>query len=275
MPDAVDISVVIPTFRRPKELVEAIRSALAQDGGLSIEVHVFDDSPEGSGRDAVASVGDARVTYLHRAQPTGGNPARVRNEGWRDTKGRFIHFLDDDDRAAPGAYQAMVGALERHPDRGVAFGRVQVFGNDPKVLAEQQAYFEDAARRARLAALTRSRRWMVANMLFKPSVLVNSACMLRRGWFEQVGGYDEGLSVFEDVDFYLRTIRVAGCVFVDQPVLEYRTGAPSIMHNLEDNGGSPRSQGAYRRMQEQYRAKHGALEFMVMKLFSRTVLRVL
>jgi glycosyltransferase involved in cell wall biosynthesis len=271
MSDAVDISVITPTFRRPKELVEAIRSVLGQSG-FAIEMRVVDDSPEGSARAAVERVADARVQYIRREFPTGGNPARVRNEGWKGTKGRYIHFLDDDDRVAPGAYRAMVDALERHRDKGVAFGRVRPFGDDPVVLSLQEAYFLDAARRASIASKTRSRRWMVANMLFKPTVLVNSACMLRRECLEASGGYDEGLAVFEDVDFYLRAIRSFGCVYVDRTVLEYRTGAPSIMHNLREQA---RAEEAYQRIQRQYRAKHGALEFMAMKLFSRTVLRAL
>ena len=39
-----DVSVVIPTCRRPRLVVEAVRSALAQDGA-SVEVIVLDDSP--------------------------------------------------------------------------------------------------------------------------------------------------------------------------------------------------------------------------------------
>ena len=71
-------------------------------------------------------------------------------------------------------------------------------------------------------------------MLFQPTVLVNSARLIRRECVEALGGYNEDLAVFEDVDFYLRAIRRFGCVFVDRPVLEYRTGAPSLMHNLSD-----------------------------------------
>src|SRR5262249_9697815 len=97
-----DISVVIPTFRRPRELVDAVHSALAQTG-FSIEVLVVDDSPEGSAREAIAALDDPRVSYLKRSVPSGGSPALVRNDGWPRTSGRFVHFLDDDDRVAPGA----------------------------------------------------------------------------------------------------------------------------------------------------------------------------
>jgi len=44
-----EIAVVVPTFRRPTQVVEAVASALAQDG-VTVEVFVADDSPEGSAR---------------------------------------------------------------------------------------------------------------------------------------------------------------------------------------------------------------------------------
>src|SRR4051812_14024794 len=132
-----DVSVVIPTFRRPQALREALESVLAQEG-VQVEVRVLDDSPEGSARETVEGFGDARLTYVKREVPTGGDPAVVRNEGWPAARGRYVHFLDDDDRVAAGAYRAMVGALDANPRAGMVFGRVDPFGNDAEVLAHQR-----------------------------------------------------------------------------------------------------------------------------------------
>src|ERR1700727_1098022 len=96
-----DVSVVIPTFRRPALLREAIASAL-QDRDLEIEVLVLDDSPEGSAADTVAAIADPRVHYFKCDPPSGGKPAQVRNLGVQRAEGRFIHFLDDDDLVGEG-----------------------------------------------------------------------------------------------------------------------------------------------------------------------------
>ncbi len=126
----IDFSVVIPTFRRPRELIEAISSALRQQDA-SIEVIVIDDSPEGSAEAAVGGLGDPRVTYLKNQNPTGGVPSVVRNIGWPMARGRFVHFLDDDDLVAEGYYAAVKMAFAENPTIGLVFGRIEPFGGGP------------------------------------------------------------------------------------------------------------------------------------------------
>lgn len=263
-----DISVVIPTLRRPATLVEAIRSALAQDG-VQVEVLVVDDSPEGSARDAVASVGDRRVSYRKRRVPTGGRPGLVRNDGWPDAIAPYVHFLDDDDRVAPGAYRALADALDASPRCGVAFGRVEPFGQDPSALAREQAAWAVAARRARRLRHWGPRIGFVANQLFQHPIFVNSACLIRRDAIPMLGGYDPAI-LGEDLDFYTRAIRQFGAVFVDRVVLEHRTGTPSPMHDLHDPTPVIASLG---RMYEKYVNAHGAAELLALKLLARGVIR--
>lgn len=260
--NAPDVSVITPTFRREREVVEALQSVLSQQG-VSVESIVIDDSPDGSADAAVAQVGDPRVRYVRQAMPSGGRPALVRNHGLGLASGRYISFLDDDDRLMPGALETLVRALDEDPCAGVAFGTVEPFGNDEDVLRAQQAYFRSASSRAR------SRRRMpalVATLLFQNTVLVNSACVIRRECVSKLGGYDPEISRCEDVEFYMRAIRRFGFVFVDRPVLEYRTGAPSLMHSMVDDGPLRRS---YALTHRKYRETHGALEFFALKALAK------
>ncbi|HEY8209104.1 MAG TPA: glycosyltransferase family 2 protein [Myxococcaceae bacterium] len=262
---ATDVSAVIPTFRRPAQLVEAIQSVLAQER-VNVEVFVVDDSPEGSAAAAVEQLGDPRVKYEKMAVPTGGVPGKVRNSAWPRASGRFIHFFDDDDRMEQGAYAAMIAELEAHPKVGVVFGRIAPFGDHPPTLAQQTAYFQNAARRARLSYALRSRRLMVANMLFKPTVMVCSSALLRKECVVELEGFDEQIRLVEDVDFYIRAIRQFDVVFLDRVVLNYRTGAPSIMHGQKDNKGVTIQ---YTRMFSKYRERHGGAELTALKLVAR------
>lgn len=256
------VSVIVPTFRRESTLVDAVRSALAQRG-VAVEVIVLDDSPEGSARDVVRALDDPRLRYVHREKPSGGVPALVRNEGLSLSRGRFLHFLDDDDMLEEGALSALVAALDRAPGAGVAIGTVAPFGDDEAVLARQRAYFADAASRLRGSGGTMS---LVASMLFGATPLINSACMIRRECAERIGGYATDVPRCEDVDFYLRAIRSSGYVFLDRPVLRYRTGAPSLMHSLAD--GSSLLRDSYRAIYRRYRREHGVIELAMLKLLA-------
>ncbi len=47
----IEVSVLIPTFRRPDSFVRAVRSVFAQRGSATFEVVAVDNSPEGSALD--------------------------------------------------------------------------------------------------------------------------------------------------------------------------------------------------------------------------------
>ncbi|MGC4093508.1 MAG: glycosyltransferase family 2 protein [Polyangiaceae bacterium] len=264
-----DVSVVIPTFRRPQLLLQAIDSALGQ-AGVSVEVLVVDDSPEGSARESVSALGDARVSYIKHEPPTGGRPAVVRNSAWPRARGRFVHFLDDDDRAASGYYRAAVEAFDSS-GCGVVFGQIEPFADGaPDSLQHERAFFENATRRARFASRVPSRRWLVANLLFKQTLLVNSACLIRRECVAALGGYNPQVGLNEDVDFFCRAIRSYGFEFLDQVVLHYRILPDSLIHGRKDNEKLIQS---YYEMQRCYRQAHGATELFALKALARTLLR--
>jgi len=262
----LDVSVVIPTFRREKLVVEAISSALTQRG-VSLEVIVVDDSGEASARDAVSAIGDPRVRYVARLKP-GGCPAYPRNEGAALARGRYLHFLDDDDLLEHGALTALVCALDVRPNAGMAFGTITPFGENADELRLHQQYYGEATR---IARSIRSNRELVAKLVFQGTILVNSACMVRRNVFLASGGYDSTMPIAEDVDLWGRVARLSGGhVFVDQPIMRYRTGSPSIMHgtNMRE-----KLMSSYRRIHDKYRATNGTFDFLMMKVWARTLLR--
>ena len=144
----MDISVVIATFQRPKELAETLASVLSQHS-VSIEIVVVDDSPEGSAQEVVNNAQDPRVRYLRNPEPTGGFPSIVRNLGWPLAEGALVHFLDDDDLVPEGHYAAVKAAFSQHRNVGVMFGRVAPFGNPPEdQMRAERCFARDAARGA-------------------------------------------------------------------------------------------------------------------------------
>jgi len=272
----IDFSVVIPTYRRIKELGEALTSVLQQPG-VTLEITVIDDCPDGSARDVVDALRDSRVGYQRNPHPTGGVPSVVRNIGWPRAKGQFVHFLDDDDIVPDGHYLVVKAAFEAHPDVGLVFGRIEPFGNCSEIqLQHERQYFNEAARTASACGRFGTRIAFTSRMLFDSAMLVCSAGVMRRESVERIGGFDADIRLLEDADFYARIMRECGAWYLDGVALRYRIGSPSLMHSPVPAPAQLRQQQyGRRRMQRKYRKERGILEFCALAILARTVLKIL
>ncbi len=90
----VTITAIVLTYKRPDELDGILENLLAQRRPPD-EILVFDNDPEGSGRQA-ARAADPRVRYVCSAENLG--PAAGRNAAAREATGDLLFFLDDDCR---------------------------------------------------------------------------------------------------------------------------------------------------------------------------------
>jgi GT2 family glycosyltransferase len=273
---APEFSVVMPTFRRPTLLRTAIQSVLDQRD-VAVEVIVMDDSPERSAEPVVSSLGDPRVRYLANPQPTGGFPSIVRNLCWPNASGNFIHFLDDDDIVPSGYYAAVRTAFAERPEVGLIYGRIEPFGDCSKEQLEQEIqYFAESARLSRVCQQFRTKLAFVACLMFQRALLVCSGGIVRRECMERMGGFDPKLRLREDVDFYVRAMRLFGVHFIDQVGLKYRIGFPSLMHASElTEQDEQQLREARMHTNSKYMRDHGSVEFYALKLFARGFLRFL
>lgn len=121
-----DISIIVPTYKRPEDITRALGSAVTQDTGrYSFEIIVADNDPLGSAYDAVHAImgRNAKVDliYIHVPEPGVSN---ARNGALKVAKGRFLIFLDDDMEAnADWAFQ-LADAAERLSS-AIVFGPVE------------------------------------------------------------------------------------------------------------------------------------------------------
>jgi len=273
----VDFSVIIPTFRRPNELMMTIASVLAQRG-IEVEVFVIDDSPEGSARDLIEALRDLRVRYVKNPRPSEGVPSVVRNLGWPLAQGRFVHFLDDDDLVPEDHYAAVKEAFLAHPEVGVVFGRVEPFGDAPEEqMAQEREFFAAAAHRALKSRRFGSKWAFTGRMMFDGLLLVTGAGVVRRECVQLLGGFDPLMRVREDWDFYARAMRRCGAHFIDRVALHYRISARSLLHYSRDLTETDLRylREARERKRAKYRAERGFLEYFAVKLFAKTILAIL
>ena len=103
----VDCVLIVPTYRRPKEMVRLL-DALVGLPGIPGEVLVVDGSPEAGVEQAILAWAEARslpFDLVWVKSPAG--LTRQRNVGLDACSREFIFFLDDDCLPEPGYFQAI------------------------------------------------------------------------------------------------------------------------------------------------------------------------
>ena len=93
-----DVSVIIPTYDRSEFLRTAIASVLAQTL-QDFEIIVVDDASADDTQEVVGNLDDGRIRYIRHEINKG--VAATRNTGVLNSKGKYIAFLDDDDKWFP------------------------------------------------------------------------------------------------------------------------------------------------------------------------------
>jgi GT2 family glycosyltransferase len=201
------VSVIICTRDRPRFLLTAVQSALADapaDG--TVEVLVVDQGHTDETAQALTTLmaSDHRLRY-QRERSTGLSCAR--NAGLRSAQGVLPALTDDDCEVVPGWIRGISMAFAAHAGAGIVFGHVACAPHNPT-----QGYlpgfkaWEGMLTRKRL--LAGAGYWgMGANMA------------LRRSTWERLGPFDEWLGAgaplqsAEDVDYTLRAVRMGIAIY--------------------------------------------------------------
>ncbi|CAL9565486.1 glycosyltransferase family 2 protein [Streptomyces sp. Tu 3180] len=121
-----DVTVVIGAYEAMPYLVECLASVEAQTiGPERVEVIAVDDgSTDGTGEylEEFADRAPMPVTVIR--QENSGGPSGPRNVGLDKATGRYVFFLDADDRLGPEALERMVAMADR-AGTDVVLGRVE------------------------------------------------------------------------------------------------------------------------------------------------------
>lgn len=124
-------STIIPTVNRPT-LSRAVCSVLTQESDAAdFEVIVVNDS----GR----VLPDADWQHSDRVHVINTNHRErsvARNTGAALAKGKYFHFLDDDDVLLPGALRAFWGLSQKNPDAAWLYGSYQTVDNEGNLIEE-------------------------------------------------------------------------------------------------------------------------------------------
>lgn len=217
------VSIIIPTYKRPDDLKQAVLSALAQTY-TRIEVIVVSDGPDSQARAAVEDL-DPRVRYMEL--PTNRGPAAARNEGVLASRGEWFTFLDDDDLILPEKVEKQLALADSsHPQRMIACRVIYRKQGSDHVHPERPiGSDEDVADYVLLRP----------SLMRRPGVLPLQALLLHRSLLEEVPFTTH--ADHEDWAWLLEVWHLAGArvEFVWEPLVVYNIVVDSISRSRRAN----------------------------------------
>lgn len=177
------VSVVITTYKRSEMLLRAIESVLIQTY-KDIEVIVVDDGSPEPVCDSLQQIFGDRIRCVSHPQNLGAPAAR--NTGIRQSRGKYVAFLDDDDVWLPQKLEKQMLLF----DEGVAM-----------VFCGEAIYADGKLVRERPA------KWLAGGnngLLRYNPIGGTSVAVIDKKCLDDVKGFDEALQAAQDWDLWLR-----------------------------------------------------------------------
>jgi glycosyltransferase involved in cell wall biosynthesis len=201
------VSVIIPAFRASRDIRVALDSVFAQTFA-DFEVIVVDDgSPDSA--ELKAAIAPYRSCLQFLEQPNRGAGA-ARNTGIRAARGRFIAFLDADDRWAPEFLARQVYFLEANRSCALVYSDALLSGETP--LAGKR-FMETAPSNGEVT---------LVKLIRQECNIILSTVVVRRRPLVAAGLFDETLRRGQDFELWLRLALRGATIRYQRDVLAER-----------------------------------------------------
>lgn len=221
----IKVSLIIPLYNAADTIVQCLSSVAEQtlDG---IEVILVDDcSTDGSLRVAQNALMSGKFAWQCVSQPVNAGPGAARNTGMEHAAGKYIAFIDADDRIAPDYCRRLYEAAEEK-------GADLVWCNAAEVYAEGACGADDAkeAKGNTTYGKTLSNHYHDdRGKLLRTMVTYLWTCMFRREFIQAQGICFPATRCAEDSCFVLGAVMAAGIIAtVDETLYEYRIADTSL-----------------------------------------------
>ncbi|MHB1629016.1 MAG: glycosyltransferase family 2 protein [Bacilli bacterium] len=211
------ISIIIPTYNRPRMLAECLR-AIAADTYQNKEVIVVNDA----GSDVSTAVRLAARQMPVQLVTLGNNRGhvRARNEGLSHAQGDLVMLCDDDDLLLPGHIQRMAQMWREHAG--------QFLYSDVEIVSYNHAKGQRVPMARAAFAFDFDpgllRRW---------NTVISSGVLYDRTLHDDIGPFDEHMRDYWDWDFLLRASAVRSLLRVPFASVLYMVSA--LGQNLSAN----------------------------------------
>jgi glycosyltransferase involved in cell wall biosynthesis len=202
------ISVIVPTHNRPHLLARALES-IGNQTYNDYEIIVVQDG----GESVAEVVSKARsnglpVRLFIHSESKGLSGAR--NTALRNSRGKWIAYLDDDNLFLPGHLQTLLQKLEEK-DAQIAYTRSYTVSE-----AFEGGHWVEKSRNIYQSGIFETDSFLKTNITPVLNVMHARFC------WEVVGEFDESLPLLEDWDYWIRLSRYWNFVYVPTITAEIR-----------------------------------------------------
>ncbi|WP_223752195.1 glycosyltransferase [Myxococcus sp. XM-1-1-1] len=207
--DTPRVSILVPYYNMGRYLPETLRAIRAQTF-TDYEIVLVDDGS--TDEESIELLDRVQAPDLRIIRKQNGGLSSARNAGLKVARGHYVLPLDPDDLIAPSFLEKAVTVMEATSGLGYVTSLVTYFVDDATQVTGGWAPW----------GMERDALW-VAN--------VASTCtaLMRRRDVEDVGGYDEWLTGYEDWDVFCSLAeRGLGGSVIPEPLFQYRLRPDSM-----------------------------------------------
>ena len=127
MKELKKVSFVIPCYNSSKtigKVIDEIKETMQQIAKYEYEIILVNDCSNDSSAEICDSymLKDSRIKVIHRKEKGGEGGAKARNNGFAESRGSVIYFMDSDDYIDPTAYQEIKSVILQHAPDCIDFG---------------------------------------------------------------------------------------------------------------------------------------------------------
>ena len=186
------------------EAIESVRSQTFEDW----EMVIVDDGSDDESRDVLRDMEnrDSRIRVFYQAHA---GISAARNMCLRHSTGDYIALHDASDLSLPERFEQQVAHLNAHPEVSLLGSQMYWFRDDLSDAVQVRKYPESPESIA---------LWYSRHIMGVP----HATCMVRKGVFESVGGYDESLPRAVDLHLFMRLSGKIGMGVLPEALYAYR-----------------------------------------------------
>ena len=229
------ISIVIPTYNRPTEVVKAVR-AIQQQSFTAWELVIVNNGCTDDTEAVLSelSAGDSRIR-IETIPRTRAAAARNHGIGCTNASSEYVMLHDDDDWLFPGVLEKLLRKADARPDAVLAYG-LPLNCDDSGASGET---LETAYGASRLSVAESGRvHWLkpdaddtFGNVAIWSPIATFAQVLMRRSALEQNGLLIDNFGIADDWDFWIRMSMLGPFARLNELVLYRRFIASNTSNN--------------------------------------------